>query len=113
VTGPGIQPSSSTGLSSNLGGALAYLLGCFSGIFFLVVERRDTYVRFHAMQSTLAFLGVTLITLVLRSLPLGALLSGLFSIGVTVLWVVLMIKAATGQRYRLPWVGEIAARQFR
>lgn len=113
MTGTGPTPTSSTGLSSNLAGALTYLLGCFTGIFFLIVERRDPYVRFHAMQSTLAFLSVTVITLVLRSLPLGAVLGGVFSVGVTVLWIVLMIKAATGQRYRLPGIGEIAERQFR
>lgn len=106
--------SSSTGLPSNVGGALSYLFGCFSGVFFLLVERRDAYVRFHAAQSTITFLAVVVISLVLGSVPgIGWLLSGVFSLMTFVLWAVLIFKAFTGERYKLPYVGEFADRQIR
>src|ERR1700688_3871203 len=47
--------SGNTGLSSNVAGALAYILGLITGILFLVLEpyKSDRFVRFHAMQSVL------------------------------------------------------------
>ena len=48
----------STGLDANLAGVLCYLLGFISGVAFLVLERQNGFVRFHAMQSTLTFLGL-------------------------------------------------------
>jgi uncharacterized membrane protein len=101
-----------TRLDSNLAAALAYLFGCVTGIAFLLVERDDKYVRFHAMQSTLAFLAVLIVALILGSIPIiGWLLSPLFFLAVGVAWLVLMFKAFTGQRYKLPYVGEIADQQ--
>ena len=106
--------ASSTGLNSNLAAVLAYLFGCISGIVLLAVERQDRYVRFHALQSTLLFLGVLAVALVLSSLPLvGWFLNVIFSVAVGIVWLVLMFKAFTGQRYKLPYVGEIADRQIR
>src|ERR1700674_2799139 len=42
---PGLQP--------NLAGALCYLMGLITGIFFLVADpyKQDRFVRFHAFQS--------------------------------------------------------------
>lgn len=105
--------SSSTGLNSNIAGVLAYLFGCIGGIVLLVIEREDRYVRFHAMQSTLTFLAALFVTLVLGSLPvMGRLLTWLATLATFVLWMVLMFKAFTGQRYKLPYIGEIAERQL-
>lgn len=114
MTGPAAPSTSSTGLNSNVAAALAYLFGCISGIGFLIVERKDRYVRFHAMQSTLVFLGVLVAALILGSLPLvGWLLNAMFSVAVALMWLVLMFKAFTGQRFKLPYVGEVAERQIR
>lgn len=114
MTGSTTPSASSTGLNSNLAAALAYLFGCLSGVVFLIVERKDPYVRFHAMQSTLTFLGVLVMALILGSLPLvGGLLNVLFSLAVALMWLVLMFKAFTGQRFKLPYVGEMAERQIR
>ncbi len=111
--GQGHGGRSTLGLDQNVGGMLAYAFGLFSGIFLLIVERENRYIRFHAVQSTVFFLGVTVATLLLGSLPGGWLLTSLSTAAVTVIWIILMIKAFTGQRYKLPYVGEIAAQQFR
>lgn len=106
--------ASSTGLPSNVAGALTYLLGIFSGVFFLLVEHRDSYVRFHARQCTLTFLVVVVISLVLSSLPgVGWMLNAVFSLMVMVVWAVLLFKAFTGERYKLPYLGELADRHIR
>ncbi|OYW03381.1 MAG: hypothetical protein B7X11_03350 [Acidobacteria bacterium 37-65-4] len=114
MTGSATRSTSSTGLSSNVAAALAYLFGGIGGIVLLIVERKDRYVRFHAMQSALVFLGVVVMALILGSLPLvGRLLTAMFSVAVALMWLVLMFKAFTGQHFKLPYVGEIAERQIR
>lgn len=105
---------STLGLDANLAGVLAYLFGAISGIVLLTLEREDRYVRFHAMQSTLTFLLVTGLLLALGSLPVvGVVLSALVYLAALVVWAVLMFKAFTGEAYRLPYIGELAARQLR
>lgn len=102
----------STDVTTNLLAAFAYLFGCLSGAVLLVLVRDDKYVRFHAMQSVLTFLGILVVGVIVREVPLiGRLLGVFLSIGTAVLWVFLMLKAVTGERFQLPYIGEIADRQ--
>ena len=99
---------------SHLLAVFAYVFGCFSGVLLLIVERHDRYVRFHAMQSTLTVLVVFVAALICASIPVvGRLLTAFLTFGAGVVWFVLMFKAFTGQRYKLPYVGEFADRQIR
>ncbi len=102
---------SSTGLEANLAAALSYLVGCVTGIIFLVVEKENRFVRFHAMQSTLVFAGIVLVDIVLQIVPiLGALIVVFLVIPASAaLWLVLMYKAYQGEEFKLPLVGQIAA----
>jgi uncharacterized membrane protein len=111
--GPGLRTGrSTTGLDEHLAGALTYVLGFITGAFFLVIEKDSQYVRFHARQSVMTFAAVLVIDLVLWSLPLvGWVLIPLFTVGVAVLWVWLMVMALNGRRYKLPYIGELAERQ--
>ncbi len=105
---------SSTGLDSNLAGAFAYLGGILTGVIFLVIEKEDRYVRFHAAQSVLTFGAAFLVHLALASLSLvGSILYVPFILAVLALWVFLMVKAVNGHAYKLPYVGELAAQQLR
>ncbi len=114
MTSPAGDSPSTTGLPSNIVAVLAYLFGCIGGIVLLLIERRDGYVRFHAMQSTLTFLIILVAALIAGSVPVaGWLFSGLLSFAAGILWLVLMFKAFTGQRYKLPYIGEMAERQIR
>ena len=101
----------STGLDANVAAALSYLVGFVTGIIFLVVEKQNRYVRFHAMQSTLLFLGLVLLNVVLNIIPLlGFLLSVFVLLPVSAaLWLVMMFKAYQGEEFRLPVVGQYAA----
>jgi hypothetical protein len=49
------QGSSTTQLESNIAGLLCYLAGWITGIIFLVIEQKNKFVRFHAMQSIVTF----------------------------------------------------------
>jgi uncharacterized membrane protein len=102
------QPSS-TGLDPNLAGLLTYVLGFISGLVFLVVEKKSAYVRFHAYQSTIAFLALSITSFILGFIPvIGALLGSALSLASLALWVVLMIKAFQGERFKLPILGDMA-----
>jgi uncharacterized membrane protein len=104
------QDETTTGLNENLSAALCYLFGWLSGLVFLLVEQRNGYVRFHAWQSLLTFGGLSLIAVFGGWLPmLGSVIVPVISLITFVVWIVMMIKAYKGERYRLPIVGEIAA----
>ncbi|MDD5720818.1 MAG: DUF4870 domain-containing protein [Candidatus Krumholzibacteria bacterium] len=103
---------SSTGLSENVAGTLSYVLGWITGLVFLLVEKNSSFVRFHAMQSLITFGLLFIAGLVVNFLPgIGPLLGALLGILTLILWILLMLKAWSGQRYKLPWIGDEAEKQ--
>lgn len=100
--------------ASNVVAVLAYLGGALTGIVVLLIEKKDPFVRFHAMQSTVTFLLVLVANLMLRNVPVVGRLAYLpFAMAVTALWIVLMVKAFMGERYKLPYIGDFAERQLK
>jgi uncharacterized membrane protein len=99
---------SSTGLDENVAGFLCYLFGFVTGIVFLVVEKESRFVKFHAMQSTITFLGLFIISMIIGWIPIIGLLVYPIWILSLILWLILMIKALRGERYSLPIVGKMA-----
>ena len=92
--------------------ALSYTLGLVSGIIVLVLEKTDSYVRFHAWQSVLVFAAAAVISMLLPSVPVlgdwGPIRVS-FRLAVVVLYVFLIIKALQGERHKLPLIGDIAS----
>jgi uncharacterized membrane protein len=101
----------STGFDANVAAALSYLVGFVTGVIFLLVEKENRFVRFHAMQSTLLFIGIVLVDILLQVVPLlGALLVVFIVIPLSAfLWLFMMFKAYQGEEYKLPLVGQMAA----
>jgi len=101
-----------TGLNQNVAGLLCYVFGWVTGIIFLLVEKENKFVRFHAMQSVVTFLGLTIIAIVAPVIPFfGVVISFLTWPVSIILWVVLMMKAYNGEKYKLPWAGDFAEKQ--
>ena len=108
----------SSGLAPNVAGTLCYVLGLITGVIFLLIEKDNKFVRFHAMQSILFSVAVWLINFVVTSLLVATLFTGgfaafgLLTTGLTVLyivlWVMLMVKAYNNQEWELPIIGKIA-----
>jgi uncharacterized membrane protein len=113
-------------MSSNVAGLLTYILGFITGIIFLVIEpyKRDKFVRFHAFQSI--FLSVVWIafrvlwgTVVMGMIwspfsglwALLGLLRMLVSLAFLACVVFLMYKAYNNECFRLPVIGDMAAKQ--
>jgi uncharacterized membrane protein len=114
-TTPTTSPKAKTasGLDENLAGALAYLLGPFTGVFFLLTEKENSFVRFHAMQSVITFVALFVAYLVLMVTVVLAVLVLPLALFELVLWIFLMFKAFSGERFKLPWVGEFAEQQLK
>jgi uncharacterized membrane protein len=101
------KQKTSTGLDQNIAGLLTYVLGFITGIIFLILEKDNKFVRFHAMQSTITFL----VLLVIGMIPFfGPVLSFIVSPIAFILWIVLMYKAYQGEMFKLPVVGDYAAK---
>jgi uncharacterized membrane protein len=110
-------------LESNIAALLSYLLWIVGGIIFLVLEpyKNDKFVRFHAFQSI--FLSIASIIFmvvwngILWSLFSGGLWIVLGPLGVIVrlaimlLWLFLMYKAYNNETFKIPFIGDLAAKQ--
>ncbi len=104
-----------TNKDSNLYGALAYLLGIFSGVVIYLMKKEDPYVKFHAMQSILFGVATIVVSIVLGILAwipgvniLLLIVVPLFWLVIVVLWLALMWKAFNGQKWKLPVLGDQA-----
>lgn len=102
----------STGLRANVAGLLCYVLGWISGLIFILIERDNKFVRFHAMQSLIAFgiLSIAYFIIVTADwIPFEVRLwiSWLILVITLTLWIQLMVKAGKGIPYKLPWLGNL------
>jgi len=106
---------STTSLEPNVAGLLCYLATWVTGLIFILIEKENKFVRFHAMQSIVTFGAIFVAYIVLMGLgfipAIGLLfdiLSWIMLVLAFVLWIVLMIKAYQGERFKLPIAGDIA-----
>ena len=102
----------STGLQPNVAGLLAYALGLVTGVLFLLLEKDNKFVKFHAVQSIVFSVTLALLSLVAEFTPLVAPLArAIVQLAGVVGWIVLMVQAFQGKWYKLPILGDIAAKQ--
>lgn len=111
-TGKASTGKTSSGIQPNLAGLLCYALGWITGIIFLIMEKENQFVRFHAVQSIVAFGAITVVDIVLSFIPfIGLILNWIIGVLALILWIVMMLKAYRGEKYKLPWAGDIAEKQ--
>lgn len=97
------------GLEEKVACALTYVLGWVSGLVFLLAEKDNKKVRFHAMQSLMFFAAMTVISFV----PvIGWLLSPFVMIVAFIVWLMAIYKAYNGEEFELPVVGKLAKKQL-
>ncbi len=109
-----------TGLSDNAAGAIAYIT-FVPALVFLVMPpyNSSSYVRFHAWQSmilnvTAFIVNITLslvvaLTLFASSTVFLTLIRGAWVVWM-LLWVICLVQAINGKRFKLPVIGNIAER---
>ena len=126
VGGPAAPVAAGTAMSSNVAGLLTYVLGFITGIIFLVIEpyKNDKFVRFHAFQSiffnvalVVFWIAYMIVVSILSFVTLGfmALVMGLvgflISLAVLAYWIYLMYQAYNNKLYKIPFIGDLAAKQ--
>ena len=124
--GPELGPKpTSTGLPSNVAAALA-CIPLIGGIIFYIVEKHDPFVRFYAMQSIIlggAWFLFNVVYAIIHAIFINvpaiggflAFLWGLIGMLVhlvfVVLWIIATVKAFTGARWEMPYIGPVARKQ--
>ncbi|MEM7818754.1 MAG: DUF4870 domain-containing protein [Candidatus Aenigmatarchaeota archaeon] len=103
------KEKTSLGLEENVEGALCYVLAWITGLIFLILENKSKFVKFHALQSIITFLGLTVVAIFFNLIPVvGWVISALIGLLTFALWIILIIKSYQGEKYKLPIAGDIA-----
>ncbi len=101
------------GIGENIEGLLCYVLGWITGIIFLLIEKENQFVRFHAMQSIVTFLALFLVSVIFGIIPvLGWIVSILIFPISLILVIFLIYKAYKGEKYKLPYIGDFAEKHL-
>lgn len=109
------------GLSDNAAGAIAYMTFVPAIVFLLIPPyNQNRNVRFHAWQSLLLSASAIAISFLLSFLlviflvfdaELLVVFKRLIWVGWFVLWLICVVKALNGERFRIPILGALAERQ--
>lgn len=106
------QGKSSLGMQENLAALLSYVFGFITGIIFFALEKESNFVKFHAMQSILFSVGLFIIGFIIGFIPIvGWILGILLNLASLVMWILFMVKAYKGERFKFPIIGDIAEQQ--
>jgi len=99
----------STGLQPNVAGLLCYLFMWVTGLIFLLIEKENQFVRFHAIQSIALNVVLWVLYVILWFIPIiGWIINIFLAIGIFILWIVCMYKAYKGEKFKLPVIGNFA-----
>src|SRR5213595_3867012 len=124
VCKPGPNPTS-TGLPSNVAAAIA-CIPLIGGIIFYILEKHDSFVRFYAMQSIifggawiLFNIASSIVHVVFAAIPaiggilvfFWAIIAALVHLAFLVIMIITIVKAFTGVRWDISYVGPIARKQ--
>ena len=126
------KSDSTMNMEENVASALCYVLTWLTGLIFYFMEKENKTVRFHAMQSILTFIPLTIIAWVLGWIgrptwSYGGYYGGGygFSPGIPalvwaswgiwaltgILWIILVFNAYQGKKLKLPIIGNIAEKK--
>jgi uncharacterized membrane protein len=124
---PPPAPQGAEGLPQNVAAGLACLFPLIGGIVFLVLEKKNSFVRFYAMQSVF-FGGASLalsvafriLRLILTQIPVIGLIVlvflGLVALALGIVWFVIyiitLVKSFSGVEWEIPYLGALARKQL-
>ena len=124
---PTAASAETTGLPPHVAACLACAFSIVGGVVFLILEKKDKFVRFYAMQSVILgggvivfFTALEIIAWILHHIPfLGVLFAFLLGLvgavvglGYLALIIVTAVKAFTGKEWEIPYLGKIARDQL-
>jgi uncharacterized membrane protein len=113
------EETAQTGLSETAASGLAYLT-FIPAIIFLVVApyNQNANVRFHAWQSIFLSITCAVVWIVLTLIGVVPILNffdwvlmPFVAFGFLILWVIVLVNAFQGKRFKIPVLGDFALRQ--
>jgi len=107
-----------SGISDNAAGAISYFTFIPAIVFLLLPPYKESsYVRFHAWQSVLLCITAFVVDIIVGVIALLSLFLGTVALAYTlriislfwlILWIVCVIQAMNGRKFRIPMLGSIA-----
>ena len=119
-----VVAASGGGLADNVAGGLCYLT-IIPAIIFLVIEpyNKNKFVRFHAFQNlffaaawVVAYIGMMVLSFALAFVPMVGWIIALLlwlaiGLGGFISWILMIIKAFQGSKFKMPIIGNLAEKQ--
>lgn len=122
--GGGEGPRTGAPLEPNVASVLCYICLPFSSVIFVLMEKQNKDVLFHAWQGTFfgAAIFIVMLVLNLASLVMGRLVHffgalvdsfivPVLWLGIVVVWIVCLLKSYQGERWKIPVIGDFAAKK--
>jgi len=106
------ENKTSLGLTENQTAALAYVLGWATGLVVYLMEKDNKNLRFHAMQSIVFFGLVTVVNMILGGFYYVWMLTQLVNVIALVVWVICLVKAYQGEKFRIPVIADFVEKQL-
>ncbi|MBI2083235.1 MAG: DUF4870 domain-containing protein [Deltaproteobacteria bacterium] len=112
-----------TGLAPNIASAICYLCAPITSIVMMLVEKENRDVQFHAWQATVLSVGYIVVSIALNILAIimGKLIgflgmvvhwfSPLVGLAAFILWLICLVKAYQGERWKIPYLGDFAEKK--
>jgi uncharacterized membrane protein len=112
-----------TGLAPNIASMLCYICMPITSIVFMLMEKENKDVQFHAWQGTAFGVGWIVVVVVLNILTMiltqiatfiGIIMSILIPVlglGVFVIWIICLVKSYQGERWKIPYIGDFAEKK--
>jgi uncharacterized membrane protein len=122
---PSSHGPTTSGLPANVAAALA-CIPLIGGLIFYLIEKQNGFVRFYAMQSIIfggAWILFDIVSMIVSSifgaLPalggmlimLWSLIAALVHLAFLVVFIITVVKAFTGVRWEIPYIGPMARNQ--
>lgn len=114
---------SGTGLAPNIASLVCYFCPPVTSIVLMLLERENKDVQFHAWQATTLGVGYFVVSIGLNifSIIVGKIvgflgmviqwLVPLVGLVAFILWLVCLVKAYQGERWKIPYIGEFAEKK--
>lgn len=112
-----------SGLAPNIASMLCYVCMPITSIVFMLMEKENKDVQFHAWQGTTFGVGWIVVVVALNILSMILVrIAGVFGIimsilipvlglGVFILWIICLVKAYQGERWKIPYIGDFAEKK--
>lgn len=102
------EKKQTSSIPPGIAGLLSYFVPFAGGLIFLVLEKENRLIRFHAVQSILLWTVFIVLSIVLLWIPVINVLVGIVML---LIWIFMMYQALMERMFELPLIGDYARRQ--